>query len=138
MWGCCGDPNTWNFKHLEEQLTIATGEATRYLGDCWMLCTIMLERQSKARSVRGEPGAHRSDVFAERRAEQGRWIRHGSAKPCKALAADAPAWQVGDSARLFEPVSVGGLGIPASRELLDAGVRVLAHMRWRWGAYWFV
>eukprot|EP00966_Prymnesium_polylepis_P235141 5438969-Prymnesium_polylepis.1 len=55
----------------------------------------MLERQSRARSVRGEPGAHRSDVFAERRAKQGRWIRHRSAKPCKALAADAPAWQVG-------------------------------------------
>jgi hypothetical protein len=73
-WGCCGDPNTWSFKHLEEQLTIATGEATRYLGDCWMIYTIMLERQSKARSVRGEPGAHRSDVFAERRAKQGRWI----------------------------------------------------------------
>ena len=134
-WGCCGDPNTWNFTHLEEQLTIATGGVTRYLGDCWMLCTIMLERQSRARSVRGEPGAHRADVLAERRAQLGRWIRHGLAAPCKALAADAPAWQVGDSARLFEPAGMGGLGIAVSRELLDAGVRVLAHMCDDGGAY---
>eukprot|EP00966_Prymnesium_polylepis_P325447 7381430-Prymnesium_polylepis.1 len=50
-WGCCTDPNKWQFQHLEQQLVEATSECTRYLGDCWMLCTCSNGRADCGRIV---------------------------------------------------------------------------------------
>eukprot|EP00966_Prymnesium_polylepis_P127098 2939524-Prymnesium_polylepis.1 len=85
-----------------------------------MLCTIVLERQSEARARRGGPGVHRADALAERRAASGRWARHGGES---VLRAESSAWQAGDSLRLFEPEARGGVGVAASGELLEAGVK---------------
>lgn len=124
-WGCCSDPSSWDFSHLEPLLAAATKGRTRYLGDCWMLCTIVLERQSDARSRSGGQGVHRADVLAEGRAATGRWIRHGGESM---LRAESSVWAVGDSVRLFEPVAKGGVGVAPSRTLLEAGVKVAAHV----------
>eukprot|EP00966_Prymnesium_polylepis_P293316 6775018-Prymnesium_polylepis.1 len=125
-WGCCSDPGIWDFSHLEPLLrAAATKGRTRYLGDCWMLCTIVLERQSDARAKSGGSVVHRADVLAERRAAAGRWIRHGGESM---LRAESPVWEAGDSVRLFEPVAKGGVGVAASRMLLEAGVKVAAHV----------
>eukprot|EP00966_Prymnesium_polylepis_P111925 2588917-Prymnesium_polylepis.1 len=37
-------------------------------------------------------------------------------------------WAVGDSVRLFETVAKGGVGVAPSRALLEAGVKVAAHV----------
>jgi hypothetical protein len=66
-------------------------------------------------------------ALAERRAKGGRWIQHAVGDSSQMLRAHSAVWQVGDSKRLFEPKSVGGLGLTASRQLLWAGVRVVAH-----------
>eukprot|EP00966_Prymnesium_polylepis_P063494 1472824-Prymnesium_polylepis.1 len=60
-WGCCSDPSSWDLSHLEPLLVAATKGRTRYLGDCWMICTIVLGRQSDARSRSGGQGVHRAD-----------------------------------------------------------------------------
>ena len=97
-WGCRQDPNTWQWDHLAESLAkFLRGSKCRFLGDAWMMATLVAEGGVSSMADR------RQRQMAERR-ETCRWQGAESLPAEDPMSSLAPHFAPPQSTLLFEPM----------------------------------